>query len=142
DAAMPRFRHETRDLRTPPRMSRAAAVALLLVLLARGASTALGNDLAVANGDWLRVINAETGALVQDINRYSQVMRLDYRPDGQRLAVGVCFGNRIVELETLSYGEVGVPITASSCPWDVSYAPGYKSLAATVPVRPIPLVAK
>lgn len=123
------------------RMSRAAAVALLLVLLTGGASTALANDLAVANGDWLRVINAETGARVSDVNRYSQVMRLDYRPDGQRLAVGVCFGNRIVELETLGYGEVGVPITADGCPWDVSYAPGGTSLAATVPMRPDPLGA-
>jgi hypothetical protein len=122
---------------------RAAAMALgsLLVLLAGGVPLALANDLAVANGDWLRVVNAETGARVRDVNRYSQVMRLDYRPDGQRLAVGVCFGNKIVELETTGYGEVGVPITASGCPWDTSYAPGTRSLAATVPVRPNPLGA-
>jgi hypothetical protein len=117
------------------------AVALLLALLAGGVSTALGNDLAVANGDWLRVINAETGGPVRDINRYSQVMRLDYRLDGQRLAVGICFGNKIVELETSGYGEAGTPITADGCPWDVSYSPAGTSLAATIPVRPTPLGA-
>src|SRR6266540_2094416 len=89
------------------------AVALLLALLAGGVSTALGNDLAAANGDWLRVIDAETGARVKEVNRYAQVTRLDYRPDGQRLAVGICTANRIVELETSAYAEVGVPITAS-----------------------------
>lgn len=128
-------------LRASAVVGRLAAVASLLVLVAGGASTALANDLAVANGDWLRVIDAETGARVTDVNRYSQVMRLEYRPDGQRLAVGICSGNKVVELETTGYGEVGIPMTGDACPWDVSYAPGGTSLAGTIPRRPDPFSA-
>ena len=111
----------------------------LLVLLATvtGCSTA-GRHLAIANGNHLRVVNADTGQEVQDVTRYQEVMRLAYRPDGERLAVGVCFGNRIVELETGGYTELAAPISASSCPWDTSYSPDGASLAATTPVRPTP----
>ena len=111
----------------------------LLVLLATvtGCSTA-GRHLAIANGNHLRVVNADTGQEVQDVTRYQEVMRLAYRPDGERLAVGVCFGNRIVELETAGYTELAAPISASSCPWDTSYSPDGASLAATTPVRPTP----
>ena len=114
-------------------------LATLLVLFAAiaGCSTA-GRHLAIANGNHLRVVNADTGVEVHDVTRYQEVMRLAYRPDGERLAAGVCFGNRIVELETGGYAELGAPISASSCPWDTSYSPDGASLAATTPVRPTP----
>jgi hypothetical protein len=100
-----------------------------------GCGTA-ARHLAIANGNHLRVVDADTGQAVHDITRYSEVMRLAYRPDGERLAVDVCFGNRIVELETSGYAEQAVPLSASSCPWDATYSPDGQSLAATTPVRP------
>src|SRR5215510_7382701 len=96
------------------------------------------HQLAIANGNHLRVVDADSGQEMHDVTRYQEVMRLAYRPDGERLAVGVCFGNRIVELEAAGYAEQSVPITASGCPWDVTYSPDGQSVAATTPVRPSP----
>jgi hypothetical protein len=112
----------------------AAGIALAVALAGCGT----GRHLAIANGNTLRVLDADTGQEAHAITRYSEVMRLAYRPDGERLAVGVCFGNRIVELETGGYAEQAAPISASSCPWDVSYSPDGQSLAAAAPVRPSP----
>jgi hypothetical protein len=84
------------------------------------------------------VVDAGTGQEVHHVTRYLELMRLAYRPDGERLAVGVCFGNRLVELETGNYDELAAPISASSCPWDATYSPDGLSLAATTPVRPTP----
>ena len=50
-----------------------------------GCGTA-ARHLAIANGNHLRVVDADTGEAVHDITRYSEVMRLAYRPDGERLA--------------------------------------------------------
>jgi hypothetical protein len=116
-------------------LARLVACAVLATALA-GCST--GRHLAVANGNTLRVLDADSGQEAHAIARYSEVMRLAYRPDGERLAVGVCFGNRIVELETGGYAEQAAPITASSCPWDTTYSPDGQSLAAATPVRPSP----
>jgi hypothetical protein len=96
------------------------------------------HQLAIANGNHLRVVNADSGQEMHDVTRYQEVMRLAYRPDGERLAVDVCFGNRIVELEASAYAEQAAPISASACPWDVTYSPDGQSLAATTPVRPTP----
>ena len=104
---------------------------MLVIGLLSGCAPAPARHLAIANGNHLRVVDADSGQSLQDITRYSEVMRLAYRPDGERLAVGVCFGNRIVELETTGYAELGAPITAAGCPWDVSYAADGQSLAAT-----------
>jgi hypothetical protein len=113
-------------------------VAWLVAAAALAGCAGTARHLAIANGNHLRVVDADSGQDVQDVTRYSEVMRLAYRPDGERLAVGVCFANRIVELETGGYAEQSVPITASSCPWDVTYSPDGQSLAATTPVRPTP----
>ncbi|MET0484976.1 MAG: hypothetical protein ABW216_04720 [Candidatus Rokuibacteriota bacterium] len=117
-------------------LARSLACVALVVVLAACATPI--HQLAIANGNHLRVVNADGGQELHDIARYSEVMRLAYRPDGERLAAGVCFGNRIVELETTAYAEQAVPITASACPWDVTYSPDGQSLAATTPVRPSP----
>jgi hypothetical protein len=45
--------------------------------------------MAVANGNTLRILDADTGQEAHAITRYFEVMRLAYRPDGERLAVGV-----------------------------------------------------
>jgi hypothetical protein len=118
------------------RTARFLAAALLALALAGCGPAA--RYLAIANGNHLRVVNANDGQEAHHVTRYSEVMRVTYRPDGERLAVDVCFGNRIVELETGSYGELVAPISGSSCPWDVSYSPDGQSLAATTPVRPTP----
>src|SRR5437867_3204635 len=97
--------------------------------------------LAIANGNNLRVFDGDTGQALHDVTRYSEVTKLAYRPDGERVAVAVCFGNRVVELETSGYAELSAPITAAACPWDVSYAPDGQSLAAATPFRPDPLGA-
>jgi hypothetical protein len=121
-----------------PIRSLSRAVALLAVLALAGCGTGL-HHLAIANGNLLRVIDADSGRSVTDVTRYQEVTRLGYRPDGERLAVGVCAGgNRVVELETSGYAEQAVAITADSCPGDVTYAPDGLSLAATAPVRPSP----
>lgn len=117
-------------------LARSLACVALIVVLAACATPV--HQLAIANGNHLRVVNADGGQELHDIARYSEVMRLAYRPDGERLAVGVCFGNRIVELETTAYAEQAAPITASACPWAVTYSPDGQSLAATAPVRPSP----
>ncbi len=109
-----------------------------LVLLAALTGCSTVRHLVIANGNHLRVVNADTGQEVHDVTRYQEVMHLAYRPDGERLAVGVCFGNRIVELESTGYAEQAAPITGSACPWDVIYSPDGLSLAATTPVRPTP----
>ena len=119
-------------------MTIARLATLLVLLVASAACNTAGRHLAIANGNHLRVVNADSGQEVQDITRYQELLRLTYRPDGERLAVGVCFGNRIVELETSGYAELAAPINASSCPWDTTYSPDGASLAATTPVRPTP----
>src|SRR5215510_837219 len=114
----------------------AARLVLCVSLLASLAACATPiHQLAIANGNHLRVVDADSGQEMHDVTRYQEVMRLAYRPDGERLAVGVCFGNRIVELEAAGYAEQSVPITASGCPWDVTYSPDGQSVAATTPVR-------
>jgi hypothetical protein len=118
-------------------LARLLACVALVVASLTGCSTAV-HQLAIANGNALRVVNADSGQVLHAVTRYSEVMRLAYRLDGERLAVDICFGNRIVELETGNYAELAAPITASSCPWDVSYSPDGQSLAATTPVRPSP----
>src|SRR5262245_30020024 len=116
-----------------------ARLALCVSLLASFAACATPvHQLAIANGNHLRVVDADSGHEMHDVTRYQELMRLAYRPDGERLAVGVCFGNRIVELEASAYAEQAMPIAASACPWDVTYSPDGQSLAATTPVRPSP----
>ena len=67
------------------------AAALLAALALTGCSTGL-HHLAIANGNLLRVIDADSGRSVTDVTRYQEVTRLGYRPDGERLAVrgGLC----------------------------------------------------
>jgi hypothetical protein len=65
-----------------------ACVALVVVLAACATPV---HQLAIANGNHLRVVNADSGQELHDVPRYSKVMRLAYRPDGERLAIGVCF---------------------------------------------------
>ena len=108
------------------------------LLVAFAACATPVHQLAIANGNHLRVVDADSGQAMHDVTRYQEVTRLAYRPDGERLAVGVCFGNRIVELEAAGYAEQAAPITTSACPWDVTYSPDGQSLAATTPVRPSP----
>jgi hypothetical protein len=79
--------------------------------------------LAIANGNHLRVVDANSGQEDHHVTRYQEILHLAYRPDGERLAVDLCFGNRIAELEASGYTEVASPITASSCPWAVTYSP-------------------
>jgi hypothetical protein len=111
--------------------------AALLALAVTGCGPA-ARHLAIANGNHLRVVNASDGQEAHHVTRYSEVMRVTYRPDGERLAADICFGNRVVELETSSYGELAAPITGSACPWDMAYSPDGQALAATTPVRPTP----
>jgi triacylglycerol esterase/lipase EstA (alpha/beta hydrolase family) len=106
-----------------------------------GCAGASPRHLAISNGNRLLVVDADTAQTVHDVARYSEVMGLAYRPDGERLAVAVCFGNRVVELETSGYAEQAAPITAAGCPWDVTYAPDGQSLTATTPFRPTPIDA-
>ncbi|MFQ5848299.1 MAG: hypothetical protein ACE5IQ_11605 [Candidatus Methylomirabilales bacterium] len=98
-------------------------------------------QLAIANGNLLKIVEPESGQTLHEITRYQEVMRLAYRPDGERLAVGICFGDRVVELESGTYGEIGVAVHAAACPWDLGYAPDNQSLAAAIPWRPDPLAA-
>ena len=117
-------------------------VFVLAALLAGYASTVLAQELAIANGNHLRVVDAATNRLLVDVTRYSEVTRLAYRPDGDVLAVGECGRNRVVELDSRGgYTEIGAPLSGGACPWDVTYAPDGQSLAATMPVRPNPLGA-
>jgi hypothetical protein len=106
------------------------------------ASTAFAQELAIANGARLRVVDTATSAVIVDVTRYSDVTRLAYRADGGVLAVGECGRNRVVELDSRrSYAELAVPLSASACPWDVTYSPDGQSLAATLPVRANPFAA-
>ena len=117
-------------------------VLVLAVLLVGYASTVPAQQLAIANGSHLRVVDAATNQLLVDVTRYSDVTRLAYRPDGSVLAVGECGRNRVVELDSRGgYAEIGVPLRGSACPWDVTYAPDGQSVAAAMPVRPNPLGA-
>ena len=115
--------------------------ALAMGVLWSGCGTPQPMQLAIANGNLLKIVDAETGQTLHDITRYQEVMGLAYRPDGERLAVAICFGNRVVELESSTYGEIAVAVSAASCPWDLVYAPGNQSLAATIPWRPDPAAA-
>jgi hypothetical protein len=118
---------------------------MVTVLLLAGAvfSTACApsKHLAIANGNLLKIVDADSGQTLHEVSRYQEVMRLAYRPDGARLAAGICFGNRMVELETDAYDEVAVAVTAAACPWDAAYAPDGQSLAVALPWRPDPLAA-
>jgi hypothetical protein len=118
----------------------ARLLTIVFVLVGYG-STAFAQELAIANGARLRIVNTATNAVITDVTRYSDVTRLAYRPDGKTLAVGECGRNRVVELDGQSYAELGAPLSGSACPWDVTYAPDGKSLAATMPVRLNPLGA-
>jgi hypothetical protein len=88
-------------------------IACIVVVAALAGCGSAARHLAIANGNHLRVVNANNGQEAHDVTRYQEVMRLAYRPDGERLAVGVCVGNRIVELETSGYVEQAAPITVS-----------------------------
>lgn len=116
-----------------------ARSALTAALLTACAATPPPNHLAIANGNLIRVVDTPGGAIVQDVTRYTEVFHLGFRDDGARLALADCFRNRVVELDaTAAYAELGAPITASSCPWDLAYSPDGQSLAAAVPARPSP----
>jgi hypothetical protein len=109
---------------------------VMVALLAGYAATAPAQELAIANGSRLRVVDAATSQVVVDVTRYSDVTRLAYRPDGSVLAVGECFRNRVVTLDPgAGYAEIDAPLSGNSCPWDVAYAPDGESIAATMPVR-------
>ena len=120
----------------PPKPALGLLLSLLLAVLALGAGCAAPAHLAVAHGNRMTIVDPDTAQVVRDITAYQEVMRLAYRPDGRRLAAAVCFGNRIVELETTAYAEQAAPITAASCPWDVDYSPDGQSLAATSRAAP------
>ncbi len=118
------------------------ALAILgIAVLWSGCAPPKPKQLAIANRNLLRIVNIDTGQSLHEITRYQEVMDLAYRPDGERLAAAICFGNRVVELETSTYGEVAVAVSAASCPWDLTYAPDNQSLAAAIPWRPDPLAA-
>ena len=115
--------------------------AIPLVLLLSSCATAPPEHLAVTNGNLLHILDAAAGQTVQTVNRYQEVMGLAYRPDGQHLAIAECFQNEVIELAGTNYAELSVAVSASSCPWDITYSPDNASLAAAVPVRPNPLGA-
>ncbi len=120
--------------------SRIAALSLALAATLAACTASLpAHHLAIANGNHLRVVNTSSGQEIADVSRYREIMRLAYRADGSRLAVGECLGNRVVELDTSGYGELAAPLAGASCPWDVGYSPDGQSLAAAMPVRPTPL---
>lgn len=97
-----------------------------------------GLQLAIADGNSLRVVDPASGALLFDVTGFQEIKRLAYRPDGTRLAVGHCFQNRVAELETTAYTQLAEPISAASCPWQVSYNPSGVDLAALRPFRANP----
>lgn len=101
----------------------------------------LPNHLAIASQNTLRIVEPTVQETLYEITRYQELMGLAYRPDGERLAAVICFRDRIVELETADYTELGVLMEAASCPWDLDYSPDGSSLAATIPVRPDPMGA-
>jgi hypothetical protein len=118
-------------------MIRFAALALLFGV-ASCAPKHLPNHLAIASQNSLSIVEPMAQETLHEITRYREVMGLAYRPDGERLAVVICARDRIVELETADYTELGVLMEAASCPWDLDYSPDGSSLAATIPVRPDP----
>lgn len=125
-------------------MRRILTTGFVLVALMTGyASTAPAQELAIGGGNHLRVVDTATSQLLVDVTRYNDVTRLAYNPDGKRLAVGECGRNRVVVLDTRgTYPELSAPLTGNSCPWDVTYSPDGKSIAAAMPVRiPNPLGA-
>jgi WD40 repeat protein len=84
----------------------------------------------------LIIVDPASGAIRKSVTRYVEVQDLAYAPDGGRLAVGVCHGDRIVELETADYAETAVLMTPDGgCAWDFAYSPDGESLAATLPTR-------
>ena len=64
-------------------------IACIVVVAALAGCGPAARHLAIANGNHLRVVNANNGQEAHDVTRYQEVMRLAYRPDGERLAVGV-----------------------------------------------------
>ncbi len=116
-------------------------VVLAIAVAAGGCTTTPPRHLAIANGNLLEIVEPDTGQTLHEITRYKEVMRLAFRPDGERLAAGICFGDRVVELETGTYGEIGVAVSAAACPWALTYSPDNQSLSATIPWRPDPLAA-
>jgi len=100
-----------------------------------------GLQLAIADGDHVRIVDPATGAELYDVTSFGEVKRLAYRPDGSRLAVGHCFQNRVAELDTATYSTLAEPIAAASCPWQVAYSPNGLDLAALRPFRPSPSAA-
>jgi hypothetical protein len=94
--------------------------------------------LAIASGNRLLIFDTGTRQILKEISRYQESIRIAYRPDGQRLAVGVCCGDRIVELDTENYDEHREVMDGDSCPWAFVYSPDSEALAATIPKRDDP----
>ncbi len=94
--------------------------------------------LAIASGNRLLIFDTGTRQILKEISRYQESIRIAYRPDGQRLAVGVCYGDRIVELDTENYDELNEVMDGDSCPWAFVYSPDNEALAATIPKRDDP----
>ncbi len=116
-------------------------VALVLLLgSAKGCPLPHG-ELAIAEGNTLKVVDPYDNRIVTQVDRYFEVGDLAYRPDGERLAMATCTGDRIVELETGKYSEVAVAMTADSCPWDLEYGPAGEMLVANLPFRKDPMGA-
>jgi len=115
-------------------------VAIILFLAISACHTSkelLVPQLAVANGNHLKIFNAKTDTLLYEINDYQEVMKLAYRPDGGRLAVVTCSGNRAVEYRTNPSQEVVTHPQGVSCPWALAYSPDNQSLAVTLPIDSI-----
>lgn len=92
--------------------------------------------LAIAAGNNLKIVDtSDLKNTLFNISTYYELMRVVYSPDGKRLAVMVCSGDRIVELDTEKYVEQQVLMRADSCPWDMAFSPDSQSLAATIPLR-------
>jgi len=133
-----------RQIRTQRWRLGAGAVAILFILTGQSRCPRPpipepppgADELAVAAGNTLIIVDPASGAIRKSVTRYVEVQDLANAPDGGRLAVGVCHGDRIVELETADYAETAVLMTPDGgCAWDFAYSPDGESLAATLPTR-------
>ncbi len=97
-------------------------------------------ELAISQGSKIAVFSTATWSVSKELS-LKEVVDMAYSKNGKFLALGDCYHNDVVKLETGSYCQSSVPLDSDRGPAKVAFCPDNKQIAAAVVDRGLFLIS-